>query len=105
MKHWYGSAGLVTKLGKVPVIWSLAFGASGALAAGCSSEPIRDGSVEQVGSLGFNLEAAPGVTLNSVTYTISVTASARRARSIRAVRRRSVGRSAASPPPAVTPSR
>jgi len=38
----------------------LAFGASGALAAGCSSEPIRDGSVEQVGSLGFNLEAHRG---------------------------------------------
>jgi arylsulfatase B len=69
MKHRRGSSGLGTRLGKVPLIWSLAFGVSGAL-HGCSSEPVSDGA-EQVGSLGFNLEVAPGVTLNSVTYAIT----------------------------------
>lgn len=71
MKHRHGGAGLAKKLGTLPLIWSLAFGGSFALAAGCSSDPLPDSSVEQVGSLGVNLEAAPGVTLGSVTYAVS----------------------------------
>ena len=71
MKHRYGSSGLVTRLGKFPLIWSLAAGASWVLAGGCASEPIADGNVEQVGTLGLNLKAAPGVTLDSVAYSIS----------------------------------
>jgi len=71
MKHRYGSSGLVTRLGKFPLIWSLAAGASLVLAGGCTSEPIADGNVEQVGTLGLNLKAAPGVTLDSVAYSIT----------------------------------
>jgi arylsulfatase A-like enzyme len=72
MKQWHGNASLITRLGKVPLIWSLALGAGGALATGCSSEPIADrAGVEQVGALGINLEAAPGVTLGSVAYSIT----------------------------------
>lgn len=70
MKHWRGRFSLVTRLGKVPVILLLALGVSVQL-AGCSSEPLDNAGSEQVGSLGFNLEVAPGVTLNSVTYTIT----------------------------------
>jgi len=46
----------------------LALGAGVAL-AGCASETLEED--EQVGSLDLNLKAAPGVTLNSVTYTIT----------------------------------
>jgi arylsulfatase A-like enzyme len=69
MKHWRGHSELVTRLGKVPLVWLLALGASGPL-EGCSSEPIGS-PAEQIGSIGLNLEAAPGVTLSSVTYTIT----------------------------------
>ena len=51
-----------------PMQW-LALAASGPL-AGCQREPSSPGAVESTGSIGFNLTAAPGVTLNSVTYTI-----------------------------------
>jgi arylsulfatase B len=70
MKHWRVRSGLVTSLGKVSLIGSLALGAS-AIVAGCSSDSPADGGVEQLGTLGVNLEVAPGVTLNSVTYTIT----------------------------------
>jgi len=70
MKNWRGRSGLVTQLGKVPLVCLLALGSS-ALLNGCSSEPLSNGSVEQSGSLGLNLQAAPGVTLNAVAYSIT----------------------------------
>src|SRR5882757_2375285 len=70
MKYWHGGSGLVTRLGTVPLTWSLAFGGIGAL-AGCSSDPAPDVGVEQSGSLGLKLTVAPGVTLNSVAYSIT----------------------------------
>ncbi len=69
MRYGHGRSGLAARLGKVPLIW-LALAASGPL-AGCSSEPSSHGDVESVGSIGLNLTAAPGVTLNSVTYTVT----------------------------------
>ena len=69
MKKWHGRPGLLARLGKVPLIW-LAVAASGPI-AGCSREPSNHGDFEQTGSVGLNLTAAPGVTLNSVTYTIT----------------------------------
>ena len=68
MKHRRGSE-LLTRLGKVPLVWSLVLGASGGLAS-CSNDPIADGG-EQVGSVGLHLDAAPGVTFASVTYSIA----------------------------------
>ena len=70
MKHWRGRSGLVTGLGKVPLVCLLALGVGAAL-NGCSSEPLDSAGVEQTGSLGLNLQAAPGVTLNTVTYSIT----------------------------------
>ncbi len=69
MKHLHESPGLITRLGKVPLML-LALGASG-LVAGCSSEPGNHSDVDQIGSLGVNLTVAPGITLNSVTYSIT----------------------------------
>jgi len=69
MKNRHGRSGLVTRLGKVPLIGLLAVGASGPL-AGCSSEPVGS-RAESIGSLGVHLDVAPGVTLNSVTYSIT----------------------------------
>jgi arylsulfatase B len=69
MKHWHGSSGFVTRLGKVPLIL-LALGASASI-DGCSSAPKGEDGVEQTGSLAINLAAAPGVTLSSVAYTIA----------------------------------
>jgi arylsulfatase A-like enzyme len=45
--------------------------AAGAPLVACSSDPLGGAGAEQVGSLGLNLQVAPGVTLNSVTYSIS----------------------------------
>jgi arylsulfatase A-like enzyme len=70
MKHWRGRSGLVTSLGRVPLICSLALGASATL-GGCSSDSPGDSGVEQLGTLGVHLDVAPGVTLDSVTYTIT----------------------------------
>jgi arylsulfatase B len=70
MMHLRGKSSLGTRLGTVPFVFLLALGASAPL-PGCASEPLDNGGPEQVGSLGFNLEAAPGVTLSSVTYVIS----------------------------------
>lgn len=66
MKLWRGTF----RLGTIPLLCSLALGASAPI-VGCASDPLNDGSDEQVGSLDVNLEAAPGVTLSSVAYTIS----------------------------------
>ena len=70
MKNFRGRSGLVTRLGKIPLVCLLALGASATL-HGCASEPLGSDGVEQTGSLGLNLGVAPGVTLNSVTYTIT----------------------------------
>lgn len=70
MDHWRINAGLVTRLGKVPLLFLLALSASVPL-EGCSSEPLDGGRAEQIGTLGLNLNVAPGVTLDSVTYTIT----------------------------------
>jgi arylsulfatase A-like enzyme len=48
----------------------LALAASGVI-EGCSSGPSDKGNVEETGSLGLNLKVAEGVTLNSVTYSIT----------------------------------
>ncbi|HVR21411.1 MAG TPA: hypothetical protein VMS65_16975, partial [Polyangiaceae bacterium] len=48
----------------------MALGAS-TLIGGCSSEPLNHGGDGQVGTLGINLDVAPGVTLNAVTYSIT----------------------------------
>jgi len=70
MKNWRGSSELVTRPGKVPLVCLLALGVSAPFIA-CSSEPLTEAGVEQTGSLGLNLQAAPGVTLNAVTYAIT----------------------------------
>jgi arylsulfatase B len=70
MKRWHTTSGLFMKLGKIPLIWSLALAAS-AVGVGCSSEPVTQGGVEHSGSLALNLKAAAGVTLGPVTYTIA----------------------------------
>src|SRR5690606_39542929 len=61
---------LVTTRATFPIVLLLALGV-GAPLSGCVSEDIGGESTEQVGSLGLQLEVAPGVTLNSVTYTIT----------------------------------
>jgi len=69
--HGHGSSGLLPTLGKLPLLWcGLALAATGPL-AGCSREPTTHADVESPGSIGFNLTAAPGVTLNAVTYTVT----------------------------------
>jgi arylsulfatase A-like enzyme len=68
MKHWRDRSGLATRLGNISLVLA-ALGTS-PLLEGCSSDPLHGGS-EQIGSLGLQLEAAPGVTLNSVTYSIT----------------------------------
>ena len=70
MKNWRGRFGLIAKLGQGSLVCSLALAVSAPFIA-CSSEPLGNGAEEQAGSLGLNLEAAPGVTLDSVTYTIT----------------------------------
>jgi hypothetical protein len=45
--------------------------AVGGLLEGCSGVPSSHGDVERAGSIGLELTAAPGVTLTSVTYTIT----------------------------------
>ena len=70
MKNWRGRSGFVGRIGTVPLVCLLALGV-GAPLNGCSSEPLSGAGVDQVGSLGLNLDAAPGVTLNAVAYTIT----------------------------------
>jgi arylsulfatase B len=71
MNDWRSNFGLGTRFGKFPLICSLALAATAGLLEGCSSEPLSGGGEEQPGSLGLALEVAPGVTLSSVTYTIT----------------------------------
>ena len=70
MKISRSKSGLVAMLGTVPLVCSLAL-AAGASVNGCSSEPLRNSGAEQVGSLGLNLDVAPGVTIIAVDYTIT----------------------------------
>ncbi|HKO49224.1 MAG TPA: sulfatase-like hydrolase/transferase [Polyangiaceae bacterium] len=70
MKNWRGRSGLVTTLGRFPLVCSLALGVSAPFIA-CSSEPLGNGGEEQAGTLGLNLEVTPGVTLNAVSYAIT----------------------------------
>jgi arylsulfatase A-like enzyme len=70
MKIWRSTFGLVTRLGRVPLVCALAL--SGAAPwQGCSSDESRNPGAEEVGSIGLKVVAAPGITLNSVAYTIS----------------------------------
>jgi len=69
MKHSRRRSGLVSRLGDVSLVL-LALGVSPLIDA-CSSEPQLGSDVDQVGSLGLNLQVAPGVTLSSVSYTIT----------------------------------
>ncbi len=70
MKNSRAKSGLVTRLGTVPLVCLLALGVSAPI-NGCSSEPLSNPGDEQVGAIGLNLDAAPGVTVNAVTYTIT----------------------------------
>lgn len=70
MKHWRGRSGLVSRFGTISLVWSLAIGVSASLPS-CASEPLDKDAAEDVGSLGFELEAAPGISIGSVTYTIT----------------------------------
>jgi len=70
MKNWRGRSGLVTRFGGVSLMCVLALAASASLNA-CSSEPLSNAGSEQVGTLGLNLQVAPGVTLDAVAYAIS----------------------------------
>jgi len=69
MKHWHAKPGLVTSRGTIPLILLLALGA-GAPVVGCVSEQVDSSNTGQLGSLGLELEVAPGVTLSSVSYHI-----------------------------------
>lgn len=61
-------SGVFARIGTIAVAYALASGASASL-TGCDAS---DGSdIEEIGELGFKLEVAPGVTLNSVSYTIT----------------------------------
>lgn len=55
---------------KLPLAYVLALGACAPLAA-CVAVPPADAELEDVGSLGLQVQAAPGVTLDSVQYTIT----------------------------------
>src|SRR6478609_4855182 len=68
MKH--GNAGLLSRLGAAGLVCSLALGVSFSLQS-CASEPLDKASDESVGSLGLNLDAGAGVTLNAVSYSIT----------------------------------
>jgi arylsulfatase B len=70
MNHWLVGSRFVTRFGGISLVCSLALAAGAPLAA-CSSEPLGGAGAEQLGSLGLNLQVVPGVTLNSVTYSIS----------------------------------
>lgn len=71
MTHRRRSSRLVSGFGKVPFTFVLALGSSVPLVWGCSSVTPLHESEAEVGSLGLKLEAAPGVTLETVVYTIS----------------------------------
>jgi len=70
MKKLRGRSGLVTRFGTVPLVCLLALGVSASFIA-CSSEPLSNGGEEQSGSVGLNLDVAPGVNVDLVEYSIS----------------------------------
>ena len=61
--------GLVSTFRSVPLLW-LALAATGPQGA-CSRGPSGGNEVDQVGSVALALAAAPGVTLNAVSYTVT----------------------------------
>src|SRR4051812_37907847 len=69
MTHGHGRSGLVARLGDIALI-GLALAANGLL-TGCARDVGSQSQIEPAGSIGLSLTAAPGVTLNSVTYTIT----------------------------------
>jgi Sulfatase len=69
MRYGHSRPGSVARLTRISLVF-LALAASGQL-TGCSREPRSPGEVEPVGLISLNLTAAPSVTLNSVTYTIT----------------------------------
>src|SRR6478609_9132801 len=69
MKTGYGRSGWAARRGRVPLL-GLTLAAFAPL-AGCSREPSNHGDVDSAGSIGLQLTAAPGITLNAVSYTIS----------------------------------
>lgn len=69
MKYWRGGSAFATRFGTFPLVCVLALG-SVAVLEGCSSASSTDGD-EQRGSVGVHLDVAPGVTLDSVTYSIT----------------------------------
>ncbi len=69
MMTGHGSSRWVARLGKIPLMW-LALAASAAV-GGCGKEPSTHRDGEPLGAIGLKLTAAPGVTLSSVTYTIT----------------------------------
>jgi len=69
MKHLHGTRRLVSKP-TLPLVLSLLVGAS-ALVSGCALDPSGQSDAEHIGSVGLNLEVAPGVTLLSVNYEIT----------------------------------
>lgn len=70
MKHPRGRRGPFAKPAAVLLVLSLALGASAAL-TGCVGDREAASDQEQLGSLGLNLEVAPGITLHTVTYAIT----------------------------------
>jgi len=70
MKNWRVGSGFVTRLGQGSLVCLLALGVSAPF-IGCSSEPLSHGSEEQAGSLGLNLDVAPGVNVDLVEYSIT----------------------------------
>ncbi len=103
MKTGRARIGAITRLGRVSLVCALALGSSAAL-AGCSSEPAATAD-EDVGSLGVHLDVAPGVTLNSVDYTITGNGFTKSGTIDVSDAPTSAERSAASPLATATPSR
>jgi arylsulfatase A-like enzyme len=73
MKVRHAKSGLATSLGRASLILSLAAaGATGSL-TGCAGDTNSDvgGDEDRTGSLGLSLTVAEGVTIDTVTYTIT----------------------------------
>src|SRR4051812_26465476 len=73
MNYRRGNSGLVTGLGRASLLVSLAAVGAGGSLAGCAGEQSREAGDDgdQLGSLGLNLVAGQGVTINAVTYNIT----------------------------------
>jgi len=70
INHLRGKRGLVATPVTVPLVVSLLLGACASI-VGCASEETANADAEHVGSLGLDLEVAPGVTLLTVSYAIT----------------------------------